>query len=227
MMHALDREAIADAMGYGSARPTQQLWAPASPFFIKDLDSRYPYDPNKARALLAEAGYKNGVDITLLLLNTTEYRQLAEALQGMWREVNVRLKFDVIDVSQYTQFSRPVPRGDIMIGRNGGRGDAVEGQAQIVGTGGGVNPGGAASPRIDALLDQAKRLQANDPKRLAVMLELSREISEQVSNIPVITRANVYAYRPDCILNLLPYMAAGDERFNDVRVGKGCKQAGL
>jgi ABC-type transport system substrate-binding protein len=113
-----------------------------------------------------------------------EYRQLAEALQGMLREVNIRLKFGVIDVSQYTQFSRPVPRGDMMIGRNGGRGDAVEGLAQIVGTGGGVNPGGAATPRIDALLDEAKRLQASDPKRVEIMLVLTREISEQVGNIP-------------------------------------------
>ena len=223
IMHATDREAIADAMGYGSARPTQQLWAPASPYYIKELDSRYPFDLNKARALLNEAGFKDGLDITLLLLNTTEYRQLAEALQGMWREVNVRLKFDLIDVSQFTQFSRPTPRGDIMIGRNGGRGDAVEGLAQLAGTGGGVNPGGAASPKIDALLDQARRLRANDPKRLEVMLELSREISEQVSNFPVITRANVYAFRPGCIVNLLPYMPAGDDRFNDVKVSSTCK----
>ncbi len=223
LMHATDREALADAMGFGSARPTQQLWATTSPFYIKELDARYPFDLAKARALIAEAGFKNGVDITLLLLNTTEYRQLAEALQGMWSEAGVRLKFDVIDVSQYIQFARPVPRGDMMIGRNGGRGDAVEGLMQIVGTGGGVNPGGAASPRIDSLLEKAKRLEATDPVRLATMLDLSREISEQVGNIPVITRANVYAYKPGCILDLQPYMPAGDERFNDVKVGAGCK----
>jgi hypothetical protein len=129
----------------------------------------------------------------------------------------------MIDVSQFTQFSRPTPRGDMMIGRNGGRGDAVEGLMQIVGTGGGVNPGGPASPRIDELLGKARRLEATDPQRLAVMLDLSREISEQVANIPVITRANVYAYRPGCIVGLEPYMPAGDERFNDVRVGANCK----
>ena len=55
------------------------------------------------------------------------------------------------------------------------------------------------------------------------MLELSREISEQVSNIPVITRANVYAYKPGCILDLKPYMPAGDERFNDVHIGAACR----
>ncbi|MBS0642431.1 MAG: hypothetical protein JSS43_21425 [Proteobacteria bacterium] len=223
LMYALDREALADAIGFGSSKPTGQLWAPSSPFYIKELDTRYPYDPAKARALLAEAGYKNNAEITLLLLNTTEYRQLAEALQGMWADVGVKLKFDVIDVSQYTQFARPTPRGDMMIGRNGGRGDAVEGLMQIVGTGGGVNPGGAASPKIDALLQKARILKSTDPKRLETMLELSREISEQVGNIPTITRATVYAYKPGCILDLEAYMPAGDERFNDVKIGPNCK----
>ncbi len=223
IMHAIDREAIADAMGYGSAKPALQLWASNSPYYIKELDNRYPYDPAKARALLTEAGFKDGLDITDLLLNTTEYRQLAEALQGMLAEVGVRLKFDVVDVSQYNQFARGTPRGDIMLARNGGRGDAVEGLFALAGTGGGVNPGGAASPRIDELLGLAKRLAPNDPKRLETMLELSREISEQVSNFPVITRATVYTYRPGCIQNLLPYLPAGDERFNDVQVGSRCK----
>ena len=223
LMYALDREALADAIGFGSSRPTEQLWATTAPFYIKDLDSRYPYDPDKARALLAAAGYKNNAEITLLLLNTSEYRQLAEALQGMWADVGVKLKFDVIDVSQYTQFARPTPRGDMMIGRNGGRGDAVESFMQIVGTGGGVNPGGAASPKIDALLTKARQLKATDPVRSETILELMREISEQVANIPLITRANVYAYKAGCIIGLEPYMPAGDERFNDVRVGANCK----
>jgi peptide/nickel transport system substrate-binding protein len=223
LMYALDREALADAIGFGSSHPTEQLWATTSPFYIKELDNRYPFDPAKAKALLAEAGYKDNAEITLLLLNTSEYRQLAEALQGMWADVGVKLKFDVIDVSQYTQFARPTPRGDMMIGRNGGRGDAVEGLMQIVGTGGGVNPGGVASPKIDALLQRARQLNATDPARLETMLDLSREISEQVANIPLITRANVYAYKPGCIIGLVAYMPAGDERFNDVQVGADCK----
>ncbi len=223
IMHAIDREALAEAMGYGSAKATQQLWAPNSPYYIKELDSRYPYDPAKARALLTEAGYKDGLEITQLLLNTTEYRQISEALQGMLAEVGVTWKFDVVDVSQYIQFARGTPRGDIMMGRNGGRGDAVEGLAQIAGTGGSVNPGGAASPRIDELLERAKRLSPRDPKRLETMLELSREISEQVSNFPIITRATVYAYKPGCVVDLKGLQAAGDDRFNDVRVGAHCK----
>ena len=40
------------------------------------------------KKLLAEAGYPDGVDVTWVLLNTTEYKQIAEAVQAMMAEVN-------------------------------------------------------------------------------------------------------------------------------------------
>ena len=120
MMHAIDREAVADALGFGSTRPTTQIFSVNSPVYDAALDTMYPFDQDKARALLAEAGFKNGIDVTMLLLNTTEYKQLAEALQAMLGEVGIRLKFDTVDVSQFTLFRRPPPRGDVMMARWGG-----------------------------------------------------------------------------------------------------------
>ena len=79
-MHALDRAALAEALGGGVSQPTAQAFGPSSPLYDKALDSVYTYDPAKARALLAEAGYKDGVDITWLVLNASEYRLVAEAV---------------------------------------------------------------------------------------------------------------------------------------------------
>ena len=42
-------------------------------------------------------------------------------------------------------------------------------------------------------------------------------------NVPVMTRSNVYAYKPGCMIGLEPYLPAGDDRFNDIKMGKGCK----
>jgi peptide/nickel transport system substrate-binding protein len=223
MMYAIDREAIADALTYGSARPIRQLWSSQSPFHVKELEDRYPFDQSKAKALLAEAGLKDGFEITQLLLNNSEYRQIAEALQAMLSEVGIRLKFDVVDVSQFPLFFKPPPRGDVLLARYGGRSDPVQTVYELVGTGGSYAPGGSASPEIDRLLKQARGMAATDPKRVEVMRDLARTISDTAATIPVITRANVYAYRPGCILNLKAYLAAGDERFNDVQVASGCK----
>ena len=222
MMHAIDREGIAEALTNGSARATWQIWSNKSPFYVPGLENAYPYDLAKARALLAEAGLKDGFEITDLLLNNSEYRQMGEAVQASLAEAGIRMKLDVVDVSQFTQFYRPPTRGDILMGRYGGRSDPIQTVHEIVGTGGSYAPGGAASPRIDALLDQARAMAATDPRRAGVMKDLAREISAAVAILPIVTRANVYAYKPGCILNLEPYLPSGDDRFNDVRVASGC-----
>jgi peptide/nickel transport system substrate-binding protein len=223
IMHALDREALAEALGFGSARPTQQFFAAASPFFVPALQNRYPYDPDKAKALLAEAGLKDGLDINMLLLNNSEYRQLAEAVQAMLAEVNIRVKFDVVDVSQFPLFFRQPPRGDILMARYAGRSDPLQSLFELAGTGGSYAPGGAVAPVIDELIGKLKRMPATDPARVPMFQALAKEINENVATLPIITRANVYAYRPGCIIGLESYLSAGDDKFNDVRVGAKCK----
>ena len=223
IMHAIDREAIADALTFGSAHATQQLWSSQSPFFVKELETRYPFDQAKAKALMAEAGYKDGFELTQLLLNNSEYRQVGEALQANLAEVGIRIKFDVVDVSQFPLFFKPPPRGDILMARYGGRSDPIQTVYELVGTGGSYTPGGAASPEIDRLLNQARAIAATNPARVEVMRQLAREISETAATIPIISRANVYAMRPGCIMNLTPYLPSGDDRFNDVQIAAGCK----
>jgi ABC-type transport system substrate-binding protein len=101
-MHAVDRAALAEALSFGSGKPTVQLFAQSAPIYDPALDALYPFDQKKARALLAEAGHKDGIEITQLLLNTTEYKQLGEALQAMLAESGKRVKFDVVDASSST-----------------------------------------------------------------------------------------------------------------------------
>ena len=102
------------------------------------------------------------------------------------------------------------------------RSDPIQTVHEITGSGGSYAPGGAASPRIDELLGQARAMAAADPRRAGVMRDLAREISGAAAILPIVTRANVYAYKPGCILNLEPYLPSGDDRFNDVRVASGC-----
>jgi peptide/nickel transport system substrate-binding protein len=222
-MHALDRQAISDALGYGASKPTAQLFAQSSPMYDKALDEMYPYDPVKAQKLLAEAGYPKGVDVTWVLLNTTEYKQLAEAIQAMLGEVGIRIKFDVVDISQYVTFRRPPTRGDIMMARWGGRPDPLQSFQEVTGTGGSVNAGDAAVPEIDALIDKARRLDPADPARMAVLRQLARLTTEQVSHFGIMTRSNVYAYRPGCIGGIPAYLPTGNDRINDVTIAVGCK----
>jgi len=222
MMYAIDREALADALGYGASKPSAQLFATSSPWYDPELEKMYPYDPDKARKLVAEAGYPKGVDINWLLLNTNEYRQMAEAVQAMLAEVGIRVKFDAVDVSQYTLFRRPPPgRGDVLMVRWGGRPDPLQTFQEVVGSK--ANPWGPPVPEIDTLIDQARAMPPSDPQRAAVFHRLSRTVTEQVAHVTLMTRSNVYAYKPGCITNLPSYLPTGNDRMNDTHVGTGCK----
>ena len=222
-MHAIDREALSTALGYGSTRATEQIFAGASPLNIKALDNRYPYDPAKARALLAEAGLKDGLEISVLLLNNTEFRQLAEALQAMVAESGIRFKYDTVDVSQFPLFFQKPSRGDMMLGRYGGRSEPVQMLFELVGTGGPFAPGGAVAPEIDALLGKAKVMDSRDPARLAVLRDVVTLVSTNAAIVPIMTRSNVYAFKPGCVVNLPAYLPGGADRFNDTRIGASCK----
>ncbi len=63
--YALDREALLNALigGYGTA--TTQVFPTFSSSYDEELDSFYEYDLDKAKSLLAEAGYADGFDVTM------------------------------------------------------------------------------------------------------------------------------------------------------------------
>jgi len=66
---SLDRDAYADAMHFGKADSLGGIYPPAfSQFNVPELDTKYSYDPEEARRLLAEAGYPDGVTIKMPLM---------------------------------------------------------------------------------------------------------------------------------------------------------------
>ena len=107
--------------------------------------------------------------------------------------------------------------------RWGGRADPLQTFQELIATGATYNPVGVANPEIDVLIAKARGMLPEDPQRLKVLRQIGRLGVEYVSNMPLMTRSNVYAYRPGCIIGLTPFLSIGDDRFNDVKVGEKCK----
>ena len=63
--YALDRESILEQFQLGYGTVTNQVFGPDSGAYVDELDESYPYDPEKAKELLAEAGYEDGFDLTI------------------------------------------------------------------------------------------------------------------------------------------------------------------
>ncbi|MEU1972625.1 ABC transporter substrate-binding protein [Microbacterium sp. NPDC019599] len=62
---ALDRDALLQALGSGYGEVTDQIFAPWSAGYDESLDTHYEYDVDGAKALLAEAGYPDGFEVTM------------------------------------------------------------------------------------------------------------------------------------------------------------------
>ena len=86
--YAIDREAIVQKMMAGLGRVLPTVVHPAA-FGYDPAVTPYPFDPKKAKALLAQAGYPNGVDITLHS-GFVEFRPVFEAIGQMLTEVGIR-----------------------------------------------------------------------------------------------------------------------------------------
>ena len=89
--YAIDKEAIVKNIFRGQAAPAASD-IPAREFL--DM-SAYPYDPQKAKQLLADAGYPNGFEITLKTFTTTPGAQLpmiGEAVAMYWQAIGLKVK---------------------------------------------------------------------------------------------------------------------------------------
>lgn len=95
--HALNREELVEGAMFGFGTPIGSHMSPAERYYV-DLTDRYPYDPAKARELLAEAGYPNGFEATLSLPQPYEYaRRSGEVAAAQLAEVGIRLNIEVVE----------------------------------------------------------------------------------------------------------------------------------
>ena len=96
--YAIDRPAIASMIGYGQYEPLTQMAVKDWPGYVPGFNPR-PYNPEKARQLLADAGYPNGLKTTLLVTSTGV--DAASAIQAYLGEVGIDVKVDIADLGRY------------------------------------------------------------------------------------------------------------------------------
>ena len=96
MNMAVDREAIVSRIMRGLAEPAGMLLSPGIGGYTEEIDALPPFDPERARALLADAGYPDGFSVTLDCTNDRYLNDeaICQAVVGMLARIGIRVRLD-------------------------------------------------------------------------------------------------------------------------------------
>jgi peptide/nickel transport system substrate-binding protein len=100
--YAIDRKRFADTVMLGTATPRSLPWDTVSPAFDADKNNAYPFDLDKARALLQESGATNlELDYAIVPGNYPELSQFGQVYQGDLASIGVKLNIQAMDLAAW------------------------------------------------------------------------------------------------------------------------------
>lgn len=98
--HAINRQDIVDGAMFGYGTPIGSHFAPHHPAYV-DLTGTYGYDPDKARSLLAEAGYGDGLTLSLILPPPSYARRGGEIIASQLAQVGITAEIEPVEWAQW------------------------------------------------------------------------------------------------------------------------------
>lgn len=172
--HALDREAIVAGVLDGHGAPTFQMFGQASIAHDPDLEEPYPYDPDRARELLAEAGYADGFEFEVMFGTTPSLSEL-EAVQGFLADVGITMKIRVIQGAEGVKIMWGEKAGEALALPFGTSFDPSLNLGYFL-PDQFRNPGGLTSEAVAALIE-ASMVETDPDARVSIQHEISAELA--------------------------------------------------
>lgn len=214
--HAIDRKRLVDILMGGKAPLAEGITSPALWWHNPELKS-YPYDPAKAKTLLAEAGYPNGLDVTLVTPQIALLQQVNQLVQEQLKAIGVNVRLEPVSQSDWyprvaqglINFTpmrwsdRPDPDGLLTI---------------LLDTKGNQNTTKYSNQEVDALLEKGRRL-TDHAERKKIYQQVQAIATRDLPYVPLFFSVEYAALRD----NVHNHVWVADEipRFREVWKSKG------
>lgn len=217
--YAVDRETIADKLLQGLESPADGI-IPASMPGHQDDAMPYTYDPEKAKTLLAEAGYPEGqglAPLTLAYMGEGFAAEVAQAMQASFAEIGVEVELQELEQGA---FMEGVQAGEIDFFLIGMVADAPTPDALLYpmfssASIGAFNVYQYQNPEVDGLLEDARQTADTD-RRMKLYNEAERLILADAPIIPLTFARDTVAYSPR--VTSISYNAFGDLALDEISV---------
>jgi peptide/nickel transport system substrate-binding protein len=191
--YAVDKKAIAHSLLAGVGKPATQGTTPSVLGYNSDVKG-YPYDPAKAKQLLAAAGYAGGLTIAadITVGSFPSDNLIYQAVKSDLAKVGVTLNYTTITFAQWLpQYNANSWKGDAfgLSWNSAPRGDASRPYAIFV-----CKPVAPfyCNPAEDALIKSAA-LELNAAKRLAILKEVAVKVTASAPALYIVEQIDLYA----------------------------------
>ncbi|MBP9958123.1 MAG: ABC transporter substrate-binding protein [Synergistaceae bacterium] len=167
--YAVDRKRINDLVLEGLFFPAKGILPPSMPGYNKNLKG-YEYNPEKAKQLMKEAGFPNGIEVTLQINQNIRHKAVGEAIQAQLAELGIKANIKVVDWGVHLDM---LDRGESEMYRMGWVVDYLDPDNFLFVNLHSSNFGAKGNysfyknPEADKLMEQG-RIETNHAKRMAI-----------------------------------------------------------
>ena len=195
---AIDKQAILDAVFQGAGAVAKNP-IPPTIWSYNDEVQDYPYDPNRARELLKEAGVENlQTDIWAMPVQrpyNPNARRMAEIIQEDWAKIGVEAEIVSYEWGEYLKRSKEGEHETLLLGWTGDNGDPDNFLYVLLGcegANGGPNRARFCYEPFESLLRQAKEI--SDQEARAELYKRAQVIFKEQA--PWVTIAHSVVFEP-------------------------------
>ena len=194
--YGINRDELLDFLGRELA---VKMISPIAPSFWGATDKVpiYPFDPQKAKQLLTEAGVQLPLQVQIVMTESMDYRKIAEQVQEQLRRIGVDMKMDIVGHSTFHQRTKndanafmnyyhsfSLPIANINLWRYWYSNTIIGKPAQDVNL--------SHYDKVDKEIEMAEK-ETDVKKQLALWAEAQRKIMEDAACVPLVMVKSAFA----------------------------------
>ncbi len=218
--YSIDAETIKSKVMRGMSRPTATIITPVDQGYSKDADVRLPYSLERAKALLKEAGYPNGFEVTLDCGALQPAADICQAVASMLARIDIKVTPNIVPSANYFQKIQKFDTSFYLLSWSAPTTDALYTLQSLLKTYGGDSSGNGdnnygrySNAKMDSLIDKI-RVENDLKKRDEFIREALMLANAELPVVPIHQQLWPWAMRKGATAILPPNNVPYFFRFN-------------